>query len=107
MHIETLESAIDHFVATDDIDNVHASIHRTLDPRTDSPTDVLLAAEEKLLAMLIPDVPDPELIAPGVRGWWVTHHGHFIGVPYNETEWTRAYIFYCCVYTVMENLAEK
>lgn len=36
MYIETLESAIDHFVATDDIDNVHASIHRTLDPRTDS-----------------------------------------------------------------------
>lgn len=61
MHIETLESAIDHFVATDDIDRIHDSIH----------------------------------------------HGRFIGVPYNETEWTRAYIFYCCVYTVMENLAEK
>lgn len=107
MHITTLEEPIDHFANEFDIDHIHTGIHRALDARTESPSDHLLDAEESMLAMLVPDVPEPELIAPGVKGYWVTHHGHFIGVPYNEATWPRIYIFYCCVYTVMENLAEK
>lgn len=106
MHITTLEGAIDYFANEFDIDHIHTSIHRALDARTGSPSDHLLDAEESMLSELLPDVPEPELIAPGVKGHWVTHHGRFIGVPYNEATWQRAYIFYCCVYTVMENASE-
>ena len=104
--IKTLESAIDHFVRTENIDEVHKTIHQTLDPRTASPLCSLLDAEEQLLSLLVPDVPEPELIAPGVKGYWVAHRRHFVGVPYTETEWPRTYIFQCCVYTVMENTAD-
>lgn len=107
MTITTLETAIDYFADLEGIDHVHGVIHRTLDPRTGSSNDALFDEGEKILAELIPDVPEPELIAPGVMGYWVAHHGHFIGVPYNETEWPRSYIFNCCVYAAMSRAAEE
>ena len=107
MIITTLEMVIDHFVENDDIDRIHGIIHRTLDPRTGSRNDALFDAGEKLLTELVPEVPDPELIAPGARGYWVAYHGCFIGVPYNETEWPRNYILHCCVHTAMSRVADE